>query len=531
MARFLRILAASLVLTEWCDALAQDERSSPVSPRRESSLCGRLLDKGYRPLVGARVRVGVHVTIKDDASGASSSSWGFALQTDTAARFAFDWDQAWNGGVHREFVLTLVPENELQECEYAPEVLVELPHDPSTDVLELGDLVLRAPNSPVRWTSFDDDSLEVEWARWRGLSRWNGSHRFECEGLLGEMARRGGARWNAYLERLHAELAAASKEGSWEAETLLLPTFRALRRVQGRPDPLRLELAGEGRIECTFPALPVLNFELRNVDATESLELVRGGSYRSGRFARLRFDLRRADGSSVPPLPNEVGMGGGMSTTETLAPEETLSGEADMARYVEPLPPGEYRFRLQYHDQEDIDELLDVRHWMVVESEEVVLIVSPRRVRLTRAEHAAFAHDLRAIDPAKSVLLTSSAWWPDMKFTGAADTPEERLFRAGWQALPALLEALADSTLADAHADWAMGLCFDITGLNPPAWINHVFGSFHWEPKWPSSDGPGAQNFGEWAESEANATIAAERQTYRQRWLDARHGLLVEFQD
>lgn len=510
-------------------AHGQVERAPQDAPPSSALLCGRVLDEGGRPLVGTKVWVELEVTV-DVPSGVGSGGWSFQLETDASGKFSFEWEPEWSGGIHRELVLTQVVEEEPHRGGYAPEVLVELRQDPPPGRFDLGDLLLLAPNSPTRWTRFEDEALAAEWARWSELDRRAGNHRRECEGLLGEMARRGGARWSAYLERLQAEFAAKAEE-DWEARCLLLPTFRALRRAQGRPDPLQLELLGPGRLECTFPALPALTYLLHNVDPTESLQLVQGGSYRSGRFARLRFDLRKADGTSMPPLPNEVGIGGGMSAIEPLAPQEAWADEVEMARYVEPLPPGEYRFRLQYHDQEDIDELLDVRHWMVVESEEVVLVVLPRRVRLTRAEHASFARDLRAIDVTKPVLFTSATWQPEMKFTGPADTPEERLFRAGWQALPALLEALADPSLDDAHADWAMALCFDLTGLNPPDWINRVFARFRWEARWPTSDAPEVRHFGEWTESADSAPVEAERQAYRQRWLETRRGLSVEFAD
>jgi hypothetical protein len=74
---------------------------------------------------------------------------------------------------------------------------------------------------------------------------------------------------------------------------------------------------------------------------------------------------------------------------------------------------------------------------------------------------------------------------------GEPAAPEDRLFRAGWDAVPALLRKLDDETSDPRRRAWILAMLWNLTGLHPPAADEHLgaVGSCLLLQRWPSSAG------------------------------------------
>jgi hypothetical protein len=77
-----------------------------------------------------------------------------------------------------------------------------------------------------------------------------------------------------------------------------------------------------------------------------------------------------------------------------------------------------------------------------------------------------------------------------MLFVGDATTPEDRLFRAGWDAVPALLEAAKDSSLEPRRRAWAFAMLWNVLGREDPSLYGHSMGWTRWVDQWPTSAEP-----------------------------------------
>jgi hypothetical protein len=259
----------------------------------------------------------------------------------------------------------------------------------------------------------------------------------------------------------------------------------------------------ESVLEATFPDTPVVVFTLKNVDVgAESFGVTAGGSYRSGRFARCNVQALAPGGETLPPREWHTGMGGGMSNTETLAPGESLDGALALGDYVTLAQPGAYRVRIRYHDQDDIDSLADLRGRIVSTSEEFRVQIRPRRIEITQARLDELRGWIRAIDAQKTVPLVSGHWHPGMGFDGAAVEPEDELFRAGWEAVPALYAAMQDEATEPERRAWVFGMLWNILGIENPGDEENVraLGKILWIGKWPTSAEDAPLNFGEFGD-------------------------------
>jgi len=494
-------------------------------------LIGRLLDEEGQPLAGSDV-VG-RTTCRTLAGGSRAGEAGasFRLTTDVAGRFGVDYATPYAARERR--VLTLVPaiadELPWDMRSTVPQAFVDLSRELPSGPIDLGDVVLVAPASPRRWARFDEAELEQEFDR-LSESCSAGLHRHgELESLLAQAGRRGGMQLRAFLERLTTKW--SDRRVSFQdhpGEQLLPVAQRALVVASGRAEPLTIEVLGAPRIECALPDYPSIVWSLHNRDPAASVRLAQGGDYRTGRFTRVRFDVQREDGTVVPPLPDQGGFGGGMFNYVDLRPYERWVFSSQLRQYAPALLPGRYRVRVQYHDSESIASYRDVRPLAVVESAEFELLVYPRRVRVADEERQALEKDIGSIDISQPVRLARTHWRPDEYATTAKSKPEDRLYAAGWRALPVLLDALADPTVERARADWIMGLCYSISGLNKPGHFSEL-GSYEWHDHWSGSNDEPAQVFPLFEHGQGHGGQDAEaRREYIDRWLALRPGFVVE---
>jgi hypothetical protein len=287
---------------------------------------GVLVDEDGRAL--ASRRVDAWITFEEDGQ---SSSEGSECRTDERGGFRLHVPRLENRALRRSLGFS----DESRESLTIP---FELPPE---GALDLGEIVLIAPGS-TRWLErMSDDELLAQFAR------------EPLEACLVVMAKRGGPRWQGFLrEALEAERTRARVD---EVAPQDLELLTALRRAQGRPDPLVLRPMRTGALEGTLAELPVAELELVNA-GEEPFCLSVGGSYRSGRFARCAVEALDPAGKALAVLPSPSDFGGGMYAREALEPGSTVPLTLPLGAYVAFPAPGEYRVRVHYHDQEDIDD-------------------------------------------------------------------------------------------------------------------------------------------------------------------------------
>jgi len=274
---------------------------------------------------------------------------------------------------------------------------------------------------------------------------------------LTEAVRRGGKAWEAHFEGL------ARKESRADLDALT-----ALRRIQGRPDPLEVLVVPSDPMTVEWPGLPTLNVVLRNAE-TEGPPLVIGPEnfYRGGFLREFRFEFRERGGTTVP-IRRRSGNFGGAITSETLHPGDTWKGVFNPANYVPLPPPGVYEVRAQYAENCSFSCARDLRGWVYYSSRPVILTIAKRRIELTRSErkgHEAAISDLPEDGPIRFVAGTPVEDHPEFI---PPDSPEGRLLRAGWKAIPALLDAAEAKGASPIRRARVFALLFGITGANNP---------------------------------------------------------------
>lgn len=314
---------------------------------------------------------------------------------------------------------------------------------------DLGVIVLWRPLDPTRWTRLDDDALEGEWRKWTALRQWN-----EVAGAIGEMGRRGGNRWIEFLDRR------AARAGSTDPQGRSLAVARARRIARGLPDPLCLAVEASGPLVCRFPDLPRLRWRLVNVDPWASLPM-----RRSGHAAHVSARLLGEGGRPAATAIHRDLFGGGRSTYGALEPQASIEGSADLSRSLAPARPGRYSLVLAYEASDPLTSHPPVPGPMAVTSRPFVVTVEPRTVRISRDEHERHLADARGIDLGITPILTRDAWRPDLTYPDESVEAYERLYRAGWNAAPALLQTLEESANAPRRRDWMLALLADITGV------------------------------------------------------------------
>lgn len=216
-------------------------------------------------------------------------------------------------------------------------------------ILNLGSVVLAAVDDAELLAAFDDDGLEREFERIAEVAKVDSVEncRLECVAL--EMARRGGERWIAFLQRQLEQGRKAEAERRYAEVTLdELSWLIALRRAQRRPDPCRLVIHAADLEQESF-ALPVtLRVALQNVDSEESF------SVSSIATDHILATFEPNEAGVTPKSVWEPIYGGGASSRTRLRPGQSSarssgrgSWQLDLSRRFE-LTDGDWRLRLEY---------------------------------------------------------------------------------------------------------------------------------------------------------------------------------------
>ena len=312
----------------------------------------------------------------------------------------------------------------------------------------------------------------------------------EFEAILTEIVRRGRSEGEILLRRQCEALnvrkikwyADKTRPGSW----LNLELLTALRRLQGRPDPLTILVDAPGdSLSGTPLSLPRLKVTIKNVD-TEKQEVgfAFGGNYRSGRQARWRLVILDAGGRPVPVRRDFEVDGGGIFTEGVLKPGQSWETTLEMRHFIESPLPGKYQVQVLYHNTRTIVDMEDISGLIVSKSSPIPMIVQPTVIKLTEEERNAARTWIAAIKPqarVKVVVGSYGKWAHDFI---SPDSPQGKLLSMGLKAAPALVEALQQETSLPEKRAHILSLLYSLTGENDPRRNNALGSHTYIEGSW-----------------------------------------------
>lgn len=347
------------------------------------------------------------------------------------------------------------------------------------------------------------------------------------EGHLREMLRRGGPVAEKALQARVDRQTKAMQSGKpdRDGQPYNLEVLTALRRLQGQPDPVRIEVNGERDLESIFPNLPKFGVALVNRDGRKlPVSYCNGGDYRSGRLERWRFAITSVKGKATPAVFGEpIRFGGGLFAYSVLEPGQKWNTVLDARNYVE-LVPGNYSIRIQYHDS---DELAD-RAWLggriVCQSDEIRLHVQPRVIDIAKADRLAAAGWIAKLESAGTVKVLAGSYGKDSHEFLPPESPAGRLLALGWKAVPPLLDAVTDGATPPVRRAWILGLLHSITSYHSPLWADGVLPNYRSQSAgwavWYGNDGAmSSGGLGSGGTSSGSGKIEPEKQLeFARRW-------------
>lgn len=244
----------------------------------------------------------------------------------------------------------------------------------------------------------------------------------------------------------------------------------ALCRIQQKPDPLQILIAGPSQQTYEFPDLPVLDVTIRNVDAERrEIGFKESGDYRSGRQARWRIEARNAAGTvqSFHELHGIV-IGGGIYQPTTLKPGEGWQTSLVMSNFVETLEPGDYEVRVLYHNDLTIVDWEFIAGLVVCRSAPLRLTVKQRSIETTQDQQQKIRELLASFDDRQPCKLIDGKYGPWAHNFIDPKSDYGRLLMLGWPAVPALIEDLEGEANTPERRAHLLALLFSITGENNP---------------------------------------------------------------
>ena len=248
-----------------------------------------------------------------------------------------------------------------------------------------------------------------------------------------------------------------------------LHLLTALRRVQKKPDPLRILVAGKLKRGYSLQEKPRFTLLLTNLDEEKQpvTGFTVGGDYRTGRLARWRFEVRDEKGRLLPIIGPGLLMGGGLGHWETLEYGESWKAELPLESYVHISAPGKYTLRVFYHNREEIVDRQDISDLLTSHSPDIALEVAPISVSVTDEQRRNARKWISQLPDAGPVRMAIGGIVECKDFLDP-DSPAGRLQRMYNSALPDLIDGALDPSLKPGQRAWVLGLLFAITGHNDP---------------------------------------------------------------
>ena len=446
-----------------------------ASPR----FIARLVGEDSKPIAHVRLQwdLGTHV----ESSNSGSGGWqGGNAITDGAGRVVIPITEEQARWPNRTLILKDVNDPVGAEPIRGPAVKVSIPNDARTHEIDLGELMLAPFGSPKKFAALDDAALEKHYLELveAGMraSDEDGDGHVE---ILSEMIRRGGAE----LEHFVAGLADGAPHESWrtsgsQPSELVLRT--ALARMRRKPDPLTVVVDEGSLLDVDFPVIPTLKCQLVNLDSE-------GRAYPLDTVRNSYCRIVALDSAGHEARQRVTEQTGGWGSIGDLKAGHCMPLYVDLGTVAFPTP-GDYRVRVHFAPGEDLDRVPSMQGRVVFSSQEFKVSIGRRTIELKLARMDELRGAVRALDLEKSVPLVGEHWNDWTEYHGSAVDPEEILFRAGRDALPALLEALEDPKLEPLRRAWILGMLWNIAGTYDPAEPGRfgVLAKAHRIWKWPS---------------------------------------------
>lgn len=383
---------------------------------------------------------------------------------------------------------------------------VELAEPARSGLRALGDLRLVVDTPERTLATYSDDALEAALRAALAKGGRDGNTTRDWVLQLAEVVRRApshGARWERVVREIdarqmeeRARALALQDADDLRADPTNEPSpppahdrhvLTTLRRLEGKPDPIVLEVQGAPVLRARFPTVPKVRAVLRNVDLSETVHVEFWCEHRDV-AARLVTSSASMSATDCTAEETNVSVCRHPQWIDVdLPPGGVASVELSLPLLVPRVEPGELDLVLE------LDEGLrdrDAPSAFALASAPFRLERSAPPIRLARATYDALRADLRSIARDACVKLVREPWSPDTTFARDDEGPEDRLFRAGWSALPVLIDALDDPRVEPRHQEWALGLLFDLTGLHQPAGgfaDRSLVGAACWEDAWPTT--------------------------------------------
>ncbi|MFK7820842.1 MAG: hypothetical protein AB8G99_19165, partial [Planctomycetaceae bacterium] len=247
----------------------------------------------------------------------------------------------------------------------------------------------------------------------------------------------------------------------------------ALRRLQGKPDPVHVVVTGlsRGSYPLQWPEMPTAHVSVRNIDTLqEPVRSQLGGNNRSGRAERFKIQVRNTRTGEVTQetLPPPSMFSGGRLGGTTLEFGEGWHTSLPLADFVPQLQPGDYAVRVLYHDHQCIADHDSTEDLICCQSREYELIIEERTVRQTEEEAAAMATLLTQLDRSQHIRIVEG---PYGEWAHDFIPPESvlgQILTTGWKAVPALLDELENESQTLAERAHTLAILFSITGQVDP---------------------------------------------------------------
>jgi hypothetical protein len=349
------------------------------------------------------------------------------------------------------------------------------------------------------------------------------------DSLLVEMIARRDGRFEPVVEEAWRGSVVKPVYGSDEdPEAGDLQLLTALRRLQGKPDPVAIEVREVRPETVVWPGGVELDLAIVHRDLEGELVTLRlGGDYRSGRATRWRLEAVGADGRPAERCRFRPGIGGGAEQVMALAPGAEQRVTLRSLSYLEPLEPGRYRLRAARHEYVSIVDEPDLEGRLCLETADIAVEVRPRTIRATKVELAMLAQAFEEHDENEPLWIVAP-WEAGNPFDVANPrTPIERIASGGWKSVPVLIDALDRPSSSVRERAWALVLLYDLTGVyDPTAWdagvglVRERYGRHDWGSGHVLLGGSGTVGSGEPSRTAQEPLIAKWRAA--RRFLDVR---------
>jgi hypothetical protein len=351
--------------------------------------------------------------------------------------------------------------------------------------------------------------------------------------LLAELSQRRRPAVAAGLESLRREWRARQATSPLGIpHELDLELLVALRRAQGRPDPV--ELVIRGPLAATFPALPKLEVEVRR--AAEEAETIEFPllDFNLGGASSWRIEIVPIDGDgrtagSVLETAHSLGfvMGWARPWTTTALTREPAVIPLNLAQHCGMTAGERFSVRVLHHSGWSIKDLPDAGRFLVLSSPPTRFDWSNRTLSLSaevrscvREQVARLSGErVKLVYPDPEEPLACEAW-----LARRTEDPPLVLYKFGYSALPGLFDALeGDQTIE--QRSWTFATLYSITRLYEPSGYPDVLRATD-VVKPPSCYAREFEN--SWAGGGSREQSQEAQEQLRRSWLALRPMLIVE---